>query len=487
MKRILCIVSAVALIGGSIAIAQSKGPSKPGDNPPPKQSPPPGKGPSTTPEKSPPPKQSPPPGKGPSTTPEKSPPPKQSPPPGKGPSTTPEKSPPPKQSPPPGKGPSTTPEKSPPPKQSPPPGKGPSTTPEKSPPPKQSPPPGKGPSTTPDKDPPPSKGSGSTADKNPPRLGGSSGSDDYLRGGSDYLKGKPTPREYRPDERRRDDGPAFVPRTTGPRDMPSKVPQGDQRFNLGRPSDSRSPGVATIPRPVIVDSRGSSNRGSLPYQVRRSEEYRVGLRVGYYHYDPWWQPYHYGYPYYVFVPTPYDCFFSPYYYYWTCPPYIHARRVIIVVPRVFIIISDPIRWVYCGYDTRYNYGYGSNYGYASYSSVDRAVSRLVDAFRYSDTRSLDELVPRGSTVDVYLEGDYAYSLSSDDYYDMTADMLQSVYTRSFVIERVQRTKDGDIWVVARHEFIDAWNATQRTWLGFLLERQGDRYVIRQAGTYSYRP
>lgn len=397
MKRTLCIVSAAILIGGSIAIAQSKGPSKPGNNPPPKQSPPPSKGPSSTPDKSPP-----------------------------------------------------------------------------KAPPKQSPPPSKDPSSTPDKNP-------------PPQRGGSSGSDDYLRGGSDYLKGKPTPREYRPDERRRDDGPVFVPRTTGPRDMPSKGPQGDQRFNLGRPSDSRSPGVATIPRPVIVDSRGSSNRGSLPYQVRRSEEYRVGLRVGYYHYDPWWQPYHYGYPYYVFVPTPYDCFFSPYYYYWTCPPYIHSRRIVVVTPRVFVIISDPIRWVYCGYDTRYSYGYGSNFGYASYSSVDRAVSRLVDAFRRSDTRSLDELVPRGTTVDIYLEGDYAYSLSSDDYYDMTADMLQSVYTRNFVVERVQRTDDGDIWVVARHEFVDAWNSTERTWLGFLLERRGDRYVIRQAATYSYRP
>jgi hypothetical protein len=305
-----------------------------------------------------------------------------------------------------------------------------------------------------------------------------------LRGGDPSLRGRDGTNGFRPEERRRDDGPIYQPRTGGFQPLPTKVPQQNQPVNLGRPSDGRSPGLAPLPRP---QTSSASARGSLPYLVQRSEVYRVGLRVGYYHYDPFWQPCHYGYGFYVFYPVPGDCYFSPYYYYWTCPPYIYAPRVVILSPRVVVIFGDPLRWVYCGYGSRYNYGYGSGYHYSNYSILDETVSRLVDAFRYSDVTSLDALVPRNSTVDIYVDGDYAYSLSSDDYYDITADMIQSVYTRNFVVERVQRTRDGGLWVVARHEFLDAWNAQQRTWLTFYLERRGDRYVITQAGTYSYRP
>jgi len=230
--------------------------------------------------------------------------------------------------------------------------------------------------------------------------------------------------------------------------------------------------------PVLKELKGSEQ-----FKIQDQGFYKgFFLRVGYVHYDPFWCDYHFGYNFYYFYPS-FGCYFSPYYWYWCVPPYIWHSRIIIVSPRIIVIINEPVKWVYCGYGAYYDYyGYTYSRHYDGYSALDRALSDLVDAFKYSDVRALERLAPPGGRVDIFMEGKYAYTVSTDDYFDMTADLIQSVYTENFQIVRVRKARSGEYRVIARHDYLDPWNERQTTWLNFTLDFQSGRYVIVEAGS-----
>lgn len=309
---------------------------------------------------------------------------------------------------------------------------------------------------------------------------------DYLRKGNDYL-GK-----------RNDQRPAFSSRTGG-------IPAGGKIHNQGREvRDGIGKGIVPVPTGTIVprpvndgigrglgtggnNSGRTGGRGSLGYQVGRQEDYRVGLRSGYYHYDPLWCDWFFGYRFYCWEPV-FGSWFSPYYIYYSVPGYLSFGRGYYRGFTTIIVIGNPIAWNYCG--RGYNYGYYnySNYGYdRNYSQVDRALSDLQDAFKYSDAKLLDRLIPRYGDVEIFIDGDYAYSLNANDYYDITADLIYSVNTTSFQISEVKRISGGGYVVLARHDYVDSWNSRQSNWLTFTLREERGSYVITQAGTSRLRP
>src|SRR5205085_11292258 len=115
---------------------------------------------------------------------------------------------------------------------------------------------------------------------------------------------------------------------------------------------------------------------------------------------------------------------------------------------IIIPIGNTVSWNYCGrgYDGYDGYGQGYNRGYgydnSNYSGLDRALSNLSDAFRYSDVKQLDRLLPSGGNVEVFIDGDYSYTLSSDDYYDITSDLILGVNTTNFQVVQVKRLRAG---------------------------------------------
>ncbi|AIE86751.1 hypothetical protein [Fimbriimonas ginsengisoli] len=271
------------------------------------------------------------------------------------------------------------------------------------------------------------------------------------------------------------------------------VISGDQDGGTRRRHDSRSgrvqygtndnayihgrSGPVRIDRaPVII------NNGQLQRRVGQNERgvgiVRGGYRYGYYHYRRDWQDDWFCYPYYAFDPFRFDrCVTSPWYYYVSCPPYLNYSRVTIVN------VYPTSNWSGDNYDWRPIDQYDRN---ARYEDLDYAIEDIVDVFQNGSRRSLDRLVPRRGSVNIYTEGNYSYSLGADDFYDLYQDGMENVNTVRYQIVDVQRDRNGNARVLARHEFIDPWNQRQTVWHTYYLQRERRDYVIREFGTSYYR-
>jgi outer membrane biosynthesis protein TonB len=303
---------------------------------------------------------------------------------------------------------------------------------------------------------------------------------------NDFVLPTPVLGDYVRKPRRSAEGPAFSPRNLPePIDTNNNLSARTRNISLDLP---QIPSVDLLPGKRGDTSGGAGARGSLENQVRRMEDYRTGFRSGYYHYDRRWRDCHFGFRYYFFIPSFYHCTFSPYYYYWCVPGYIVIHRVFICSPIVIILLPGYVDWYYCGlgyiYSPYYSYSYRPP---ARITVLDRTLSDIVDAFKYTDPTRLSKYLPRGETVNIYLEGQYAYSMSTDDYYDITADLIYSVYTTDFRIVNVRRGEGNYYRVVARHDFIDPSNRRQTVWMTFTLREQSGYMVIVEAGTSSSPP
>ncbi|MDQ2985816.1 MAG: hypothetical protein M3R13_03730 [Armatimonadota bacterium] len=271
---------------------------------------------------------------------------------------------------------------------------------------------------------------------------------------------------------RADQGPAFSARTGN---------RATTNFNgnngNGRLGPELRPGNTIIPH--FTDGKGGS------FSPRVSDKFQDKLRWGYYNRDSRWRDRHFGYGYYCYQPIAWQCGFSPYYWYWSVPGYLPWGRCYVLRPTIIIIIGGFINWNYCGIGSS---GSFYNTSYNNYSPLDRSLSDLKDAFIYRDYRSLDRLVSNGGRVEIFIDGEYVYSLDSGDYYDITADLIYSVETTDFDVVDVRRLQGNRGYLAtARHEFIDSWGERQETYLTFTLQPGDGGYVITQAGTQRQRP
>jgi hypothetical protein len=271
---------------------------------------------------------------------------------------------------------------------------------------------------------------------------------------------------------RAENGPAYQPRTGPNRAQGNNNGNGG---NGGLGSELR-PGNTIIPH--FLD-----NKGKFSARLGDESQFQNKLRWGYYNRDPRWRDWHFGYGYYCYRPIPWQCSFSPYYWYWSVPGYLPWNRCHYGRPTIIIILAGFVNWNYCGYGSSFY-----NTSYYNYSALDRSLSDLKDAFLYKDYRSLDRLVPSGGSIEIFIDGEYAYSIDASDYYDITADLIYSVETTDFDIVDVRRLQGNRGYVaVGRHEFIDSWGARQETYLSFTLQPNNGRYQITQAGTQRNRP
>lgn len=335
--------------------------------------------------------------------------------------------------------------------------------------------------------------SGSNNDDNgpgsPPRYGGGDDGDGggYTFGGG-YPPGgirqgssgssKPsapiTQESYFKRRNRTETGPVFAPHTGGANTRANN----NQRNLITRPMNPMSPPKSSAFVGGDLGDRNSREEiQPIKFRVRRDDNHDG--RSWYFHYDPYWRDCHFGYRYWVFDYWNYDACYSPYYFYYSLPPYLAYGRCHYSPFTTIIIIGGDLQWYYCGRGSGY---YDDGYYSRNFSRLDRALSDLTDAFMYADSRALQRLLPTYGDVAITIDGDYAYSLNADDYYDMTADLLYSVCTTNFEILNVRRARTGEFWVSARHSYIDSWNRPQCVYMTFTLAYVDGRFVIVQAGT-----
>lgn len=219
---------------------------------------------------------------------------------------------------------------------------------------------------------------------------------------------------------------------------------------------------------------------------RRDSDYRRydGRRDGFYYdryYDRNWSVniYHspFRYRHYCYDYRPSYCYPSPYcFYYDYYPPYIAYDRVIVVArigsPRIYVEAPVFI------YQRDYNY-YLSNREDKELWAVLGDIQR---GWERSDPQMLMDHVRRNSTIEVYLKGEYTYSVDWLDYYDMTRDAMSVIKTRSFNFDKVTR-RDGGLYIAhGTHTYADEYGLQKTVFIAYTFERYGNEWFITAVGS-----
>ncbi len=224
-------------------------------------------------------------------------------------------------------------------------------------------------------------------------------------------------------------------------------------------------------------------RGTIQNQVWRSDHLRFvhnnEWRSGYWGYNRGWRDDNFFFGFYSFDPFGSRCVVSPWYCYPNLPGYLSYDRVLFFGCEPIVFIGDSYNWRPVNYD---NY-YGND---SRYNDVDYAVGDLSTLFQRADRSALNRLVPRRENVNIFVDGQYSYSISPNDFYDMMVDNAENTRTISYTIERVWRNRDG-ARVLARHEFEDPRGGTCTVWQSYVLEYERGDLVIREFGTSNNRP
>lgn len=157
------------------------------------------------------------------------------------------------------------------------------------------------------------------------------------------------------------------------------------------------------------------------------------------------------------------------YYHYGLFPYIQITRIIVSsYPRV-VYVGDPI------------YVYGSRYEFDRYPGLDQALADIRSAWMSGRLDLLDRHVSDSRDIAILLDGRYDYSVSPDDYVEMTEDALGEMDTVSFVWDKVRTRGDGDVTAFATHTYRTR-GSTHRVHVSYTLDRAGSYYFITEVGS-----
>lgn len=254
--------------------------------------------------------------------------------------------------------------------------------------------------------------------------------------------------------------------------------------------------VLTDPKMVLNTPVPLDDSSYLPALVRRTEglnPYRWNNRfvvVGHPNYfgstgTEWYFEYRFGniqfgYRYYSIQPAPYQVVYAPYWYYDPCPPFIVLTRVLYMPPPRIVYVEVPVF-----VDTPYYLERQDNL-----HSRDPNAALLADLrsmWMLRDIRFLERYVRPNSYIAVYLEGKYAYSISAEDYLEMTRDALRVVKTESIRFTQVKRRGDNQLVVQGEHRYIDdVTGQTKQVSIFYTFERVEGRWYLIEVGS-SVRP
>lgn len=153
-------------------------------------------------------------------------------------------------------------------------------------------------------------------------------------------------------------------------------------------------------------------------------------------------------------------------------PYVYAPRVVVVEQPVYTYSAVP----------DYSYGTGYYLSPGAYSGLDAALDDIRNGWINGQPDLILAHVDAGAQIPIYLDGNYAYSLSGADYRDMVRDAAGHIRTVSFVFNNVERRSDGAYTATGTHDFYDANNNHKVVNVSYTLTQQGGNWVIVAAGS-----
>ena len=121
---------------------------------------------------------------------------------------------------------------------------------------------------------------------------------------------------------------------------------------------------------------------------------------------------------------------------------------------------------------------------STYTTYDKvALDRALEDIKYSWESGRFDLLERHvrsySTIAVALDGRYDYSISGEDYLEMTHDALEDIQTVDFVWEKIRDHNDGSLTAYARHTYYDSSRYDKVVFTSYELERFDGNYIITE--------
>jgi hypothetical protein len=313
--------------------------------------------------------------------------------------------------------------------------------------------------------------------------GGSSGGSSGSGGGKSDppIRTEPPPKRSHPDrvrerDRDRDSDYGSWPRRTGSggsviRERGPAFPNrpGRNGYSQYGTSSNRSLIERVLLPPVPV--RGNQIQREIFNEDRIQ---RVGqitrYRDGYYYYDQRWRDDSFYYPYYRFGYTP-DSVPAPWYSYPHLPAYVAFPRIQLWSDFHDWDYGDSYRWTEPReFDATSRFR--NNPWNDNYSELDYAVDDIKEAFELRRVNEMASLIGESGNVGIEIEGEWAYSIHPDDFFDMMRDLVETTATASYRIDDVRRSRSSVV-VIAKHIFRDPWGYDEVRYHKFEL-REGRR-------------
>jgi len=224
-------------------------------------------------------------------------------------------------------------------------------------------------------------------------------------------------------------------------------------------------------------SRSSSHEERIPNQARdyyRNDSHRnwydkVVHRIGYephnrYYFAPRRHQSSvvliYYYPHYVTIYRT-GCYQSAYWLYGWSPHYLDPSRCV-VSDYDYIYRPDPVERT-------------------DYDGISKAKVDLQDAFIYADMGLFDKHLS-SEDIRICFDGEYNYSIPSEDFYAMSSDMISSIETTSLNFDKTVWLSPREVYTTALQEFRDPDGEGRSLYLSFRLRKMDGEWQIVEYGS-----
>lgn len=170
-------------------------------------------------------------------------------------------------------------------------------------------------------------------------------------------------------------------------------------------------------------------------------------------------------------------FFFPYYF---SDPYWYGLYYPGYYPSVYALWGWCPGWIYpqrVWYDP-FDYICREMVIYRDYVGVNRALSDIKQAWLDGDIRLISEHLTDRVDVRIYFEGQYSYTLTADDFYAMTADVMATTSTTSIHLSSPIWISGREVFVRGEQTFLDPSGNEQTLYLFYRLRLLGsDWYIV----------
>jgi len=150
-------------------------------------------------------------------------------------------------------------------------------------------------------------------------------------------------------------------------------------------------------------------------------------------------------------------------------PYVQVTRISDRSYTSISYVSEPL------------YSNGTYYNNSRYDRLDEALADIRSAWVSGRFDLIEPHVRAGQTIAILLDGQYDYTISSDDYLSMTGDAIGDLDTASFVWDNVREGRNGMVTAFGEHSYRSS-DQTRTVYVSYTLQKSGSHYYITEVGS-----